>query len=460
MIYTHSTSQMVSIHLADTSIDARALLGSYCSSSKEPGTFEWIDGVVVRALREGKMLVLEDIDKASGEVLGTLWPLVESLSLAKPIGSHACLQVPGRDLVQAKEGFTLFATSSYRADSLGNNDAFFLGAQKWRKVRLEPPKEEEIGQILSIRFPSLPTGAILYLWQQINEFISALPHRDNRGLNVRELLKWSHRIQDLLASTSNTAMDIDNHNAPFSSPNSIPRHFTNPALREEMYIEARDIFFGSVPSSDPAYIPFATTFAHVLDIPEDRVKWILEERAPELEVVKRQDGTIAWVSIGRIKLDALPRNSTISTPTFPFALHRPSLELLGRIAACVHLSEPVLLTGETGTGKTTAVSYLASILSRRLVSLNLSNQTESSDLIGGFKPVDARGPGAKLQERFLQLFSSTFSREKNMKFEEAIRVAVSGGKWKRSVALWKEASARAKERIKSKMEENAIERFV
>jgi hypothetical protein len=53
-------------------------------------------------------------------------------------------------------------------------------------------------------------------------------------------------------------------------------------------------------------------------------------------------------------------------------------------------AEPVLLVGETGTGKTTLLSRVAALSGATLVAFNLSQQTDSSDLLGGFKPVDAR----------------------------------------------------------------------
>ncbi len=44
-----------------------------------------------------------------------------------------------------------------------------------------------------------------------------------------------------------------------------------------------------------------------------------------------------------------------------------SMQLLEKISVCVQLSEPVLLVGETGTGKTTVVQYLADLLGQKLV---------------------------------------------------------------------------------------------
>jgi len=49
-------------------------------------------------------------------------------------------------------------------------------------------------------------------------------------------------------------------------------------------------------------------------------------------------------------------------------------------------SKPKLLGGETGIGKTTVVSSLAKLLG---TSLSLSNQSEASDLLEGFKPLDS-----------------------------------------------------------------------
>ena len=109
--------------------------------------------------------------------------------------------------------------------------------------------------------------------------------------------------------------------------------------------------------------------------------------------------------------------------------------------------------GETGTGKTTLVAHTASTLGRRLVALNLSNQSEAADLVGGFKPVDARVPGGEIHEAFGALFSRTFSRRKNEKFEEAVGKAVREGKWKRAVGLWREAGKLARERIGGREQE-------
>lgn len=54
-----------------------------------------------------------------------------------------------------------------------------------------------------------------------------------------------------------------------------------------------------------------------------------------------------------------------------FAATRPSAVLIEQLAVCVVKGEPVLLVGETGTGKTSTVQYLAHITGKCNVDTNL-----------------------------------------------------------------------------------------
>lgn len=454
ILHPNTVNQIVSIHLADTSLDARSLLGSYISSPTKPGTFQWRDGVLVKAMKEGKILVLENVDKASSEVLGTIWELVESLSMTKPIGAHAEMNVLAREKVRAKEGFALFATRSVPGSISPAGETTlppptFLGHHKWMRVDLSQPSEEDLIRILEIKFPRLTKQSIetiLDIWKSLQRLDQAQAIPSARPYGIRDLMKWCRRIESTISSDI-MEVDMDQEGSAISLFTFIP----NPVDREDVFLEARDIFFASLnPTKNEDRIKErASLFAESLKISPDRVGYLLEGRTTPPQLNKSQNGKITSVVIDRFTLDASP-SSPWAKPggsTANFALHRPSLSLLAALAGCIHSNEPVLLTGETGTGKTTAVTYLASLLSRPLVSLNLSQQTESSDLIGGWKPVEARGPAQVLQERFMNLFNGTFSREKNVKYEEAIRSANSAGKWKRLVALWKEAAKRAQDRI-------------
>ena len=75
-----------------------------------------------------------------------------------------------------------------------------------------------------------------------------------------------------------------------------------------------------------------------------------------------------------------------------------TLRLMERVASAVAEAEPLLLVGETGTGKTTSLQYFANQIGKKIVPFNLSQQSESGDLLGGFKPVDMRSLMLPLKE--------------------------------------------------------------
>jgi midasin len=408
-------------------------------------------------MREGKWLVFEDVDRGSNEVLGVIKPLVESLGLGKWVGGCAALEVPSRGRVEADESFALFATRSVVPSRTGHFPApVFFGAHQFHEVTIPSPTPQELRTILDSRFPRLAGNAaqaLINLWGAIRALGSTASSRD---VGLRELEKLCIRVDNLLPS-SHQPMNITNGG---NDSVSLLFIFPNPTFREDIYLEARDVFFGAgtLTASARAHAQrIAATVAEHLGLESERSLWVLHGRTPEFEIEKDVNGRTTAVRAGRTRLLARSSKIEIAPPTSrPFAMHRPAVLLLSCIATAVSIGEPVLLTGETGTGKTSVVTHLASLLRRPLITLNLSHQTESSDLLGGFKPVDARVPGSALQERFLELFGGTFSRRKNAKFEESVRKAVGEGKWKRAVGLWKESARLAKDRIQARQHEEAM----
>jgi len=81
-----------------------------------------------------------------------------------------------------------------------------------------------------------------------------------------------------------------------------------------------------------------------------------------------------------------------------------------RIGVCLSRAEPVLLVGETGTGKTTTLTQLARLTGANLVALNMSQQTDSSDLLGGYKPVGVGEALLPLLEPFGELLRRTWKK--------------------------------------------------
>ncbi|KAF9621707.1 hypothetical protein IFM89_027273, partial [Coptis chinensis] len=109
--------------------------------------------------------------------------------------------------------------------------------------------------------------------------------------------------------------------------------------------------------------------------------------------------------IGRITLN-WSRN-VVHNQTRPFVDIPSSLHVFEKIACSVKHNEPVLLVGETGTGKTALVQNLASRLGQPLTILNLSQQSDVEDLLGGLKSTDPRFICIPLYNEFMELFSKT-----------------------------------------------------
>ena len=457
-LFPSSPNHIVTIHLADTSLDPRSLLGSYVSSPTHPGTFEWKEGVLVRAMREGKWVVLEDIDRATMEVLGIIKPLVETRGADKWIGGRAHINVPSRGVVEAEESFALFATRSLQPSRRGTfASPTFFGSHKFYEVAVESPTASDLQIIVETKFPRLTgpsANGIINLWEGIRALGAPSSARD---VGLRELEQFCARVSGHLPSNFR-GMDIDEDTKNLAG---LAEMFPNPTLREDIFLEARDVFFGAGATTASVHAHLnavAEVVGEHLGISDERMRWLLTGRTPDVETEKDINGKVTAIRAGRTRLPARPFNDNISAQpaSRPFAMHRPAASLITRLATAIALAEPVLLTGETGTGKTSVVTHLAAVLHRPLISLNLSNQTESSDILGGFKPVDARVPGGELQERFLELFGGTFSRKKNAHFEESVRKAVQERKWKRAVGLWLEAVKMAKDRIKAKQVEEEM----
>lgn len=107
-------------------------------------------------------------------------------------------------------------------------------------------------------------------------------------------------------------------------------------------------------------------------------------------------------------------------------------------------NEPILLVGETGTGKTTLVQNLAARLGKTLTVLvylqifgivlhmhshlycikmsnimsinvffifqNLSQQSDIADLLGGFKPTSARSICIQIHQELVEMFCKDFTK--------------------------------------------------
>ena len=80
----------------------------------------------------------------------------------------------------------------------------------------------------------------------------------------------------------------------------------------------------------------------------------------------------------------------------------------------------ILLVGETGVGKTRMIQNLANLMNIKLNVINLSQSSDESDLLGGFKPVSAKNFLKKYYEEILNILKENFDTEKNKTFIQSL----------------------------------------
>ncbi|XP_012135538.2 midasin [Megachile rotundata] len=410
----HNAQNFAKVQLGDQT-DSKMLLGMY-RCTDVPGEFLWQPGILTEAVLSGKWLLLEDIDCAATDVISVVGQLVETKTLS----------VPGyRDAIHAKTGFQLFITRRLTSGGLQKPLQMSLPLQKhFSCVNVEPLSKEELVTVVQTLFPLLNTVATriidVYLLFSVgnheDDTVNTL--RNARQISTRDLIKWCSRaVVDFNVSSPTSALKI--------------------------FQDALDVFCCSVAHNEQR-LNLAIAVAHKLGIIKTKAEYFCQVHKPSVTLHKE------CLIVGRAKLKIKKADRVkIGTKHSNFSYTRPSVCLLERIASCVIQNEPVLLVGETGTGKTTCVQYLAQITGHKLVVINMNQQSESTDLLGGYKPVDLKLLIFPIREEFEILFRSYFAIEPNLKFLNHIGRCFEDRKWKTLTTLMIHSTSAALKRLKS-----------
>ena len=368
-----------------------------------PGQFVWEPGLLTRAVLSGHWLLIEDIDRASQDVISLLSPLVQEGQLNVPsLGGQ----------VRPAPGFRLFFTQ--RDQGHGGTAIREELAKLVRTVCVQSLSQDEIKIVIGTRFSNLKdlTEKILRLFAIILKPGDHLDFSDpsrlrhvmshSRSVSVRDLVRWCTR--------ANQVSD------------------TSQAAAELLYQDAVDIFARFIPDQG-IRLALAKEIAFTLNISKERALYFTETHKPSVSL------KAAGLQVGRVLVPVTPSDSAHSPPGSVFSITRHAASLLEAVARAVTSCEPVLLVGETGVGKTTSVQFLAEKTGRRLRVINMNQQSDSADLLGGFKPLSLQRSLHKLREQFTQLFCQTFSTSNNAKFLGHLDTCFNEKRWSDALQL-------------------------
>lgn len=246
----------------------------------------------------------------------------------------------------------------------------------------------------------------------------SLPH-DKRLSSTRDFMKWCSRLA-VTACGAATLLDS-----------------------KDVFLEAQDCFSAPVAKTEERNL-LDMAIGAKLGLTKEKTEFFFRNYKPNVHT-SPLSLTVGRITLKRKQFD----NMHFGQKDLPkFAHTRHSLVLLEKVAACIRNSEPVLLVGETGTGKTSTVQYLAAQCSVSLKVVNMSQQSDSSDLLGGYKPVEMKQIVAPVREKFEVLFCKTFSRKQNVKFLSHVQKCFAQGQWEMLFKLMMHCQRNAVERVK------------
>lgn len=420
-------TDLVRIHLGDQT-DAKLLLGTYVTSSV-PGQFTWQEGVLTTAVRQGRWLLVEDIDRAPNDVLSLLLPLLE----------HKKVSIPSRDeIVQAGPGFKILATKTTTSGASWS-PARLIGGRLWSPVEIASLPITELREVICHRFPVLhrlvPT--ISQVYEATSDLLSGtqmdrkLKELSHRTIGTLDLMKWCRRIVSIYANNG-----IQSADEPITQ-----------AVADDIFSEAVDCFACAFSGAEAKRL-VVEVIGRELSVPPERVTMYLQSHTPNYV---ESAGSIA---VGRASMPK--HDQSRRRQKRPFAMTGHASRLMEQLIVCCNLREPVLLVGETGTGKTTIIQQLAASVGQTLIAINMSQQTESGDLLGGYKPIDSKLLAIPLLETFESLFERTLSAAKNARFLGEIRKSFNQGLWSRFTTLLTQAVRIARSKLEIQKQKNFV----
>jgi midasin len=295
----------------------------------------------------------------------------------------------------------------------------------WRRLVVEPLSRSELQTVIDSRFPSLSplTDKLLDAYYLLNENQSNTRLTVNdRSLSPRDFFKWCNRI----------AAEFRLDNTSLTSINS----------QLSIFQDALDCFVASVSNGDRR-LQLAEDIGAKLNMIKAKAEFYCNSFKPVFNISEDS------VGIGRVSLKRFKINDIVAKSTFSWT--RNSSVLLERLAACVRQLESVLLVGETGTGKTSSVQYLAQLLGHRLLVINLNQQSDSADLLGGYKPVDLKWKISPIRHEFERLFEETFSLQQNAKFLSHVSTCFANRRWGDLLRLMTHSQQSAVKRCKPEL---------
>ena len=309
--------------------DIQEYLGTYVSDP-HTGKLVFHDGILVRALRAGDWIVLDELNLAPTDVLEALNRLLDD---------NRELVIPEtREVVRPHPHFMLFATQNPPGLYAGRKILSRAFRNRFLEIYFDDVPQSELQTILSerCRIPDSYASRIVRVFQELSKRRQAgRVFESKHGFaTLRDLFRWAGR------EASSTLQLAQN---------------------------------GYMLLAERARRPDDK------EIVKDVIETVMKERIDTTTLYQIQGDARTFTNFGI----AVPASSNV---IWTSAMRR----LFVLVANALKHNEPVLLVGDTGSGKTTVCQLYADACHKDLITLNCHQSTETADLIGSQRPLRNR----------------------------------------------------------------------
>jgi len=308
--------------------DIQEYIGSYVTNP-ETGRLVFQDGLLVRALRRGDWIVLDELNLAPTDVLEALNRLLDD--------NRELLVPETGEIIKPHPHFMIFATQNPPGLYGGRKILSRAFRNRFLEVHFQDVPQQELEQIIRERCAIAPSYA-----QRIVAVFQELQARRQTG-RVFETKHGFATLRDLFRWAGRDAGSVQE-------------------LAENGYM-----------------------------LIAERTR-----RDDDKMVVKEVIESVMKVSIDESAIYNLRNPQVAATLACPIPVDQAVVwtsamqRLFILLARALRHNEPVLLVGETGSGKTSVCELYAKTTNRDLKSLNCHQNTETADLLGGQRPIRNR----------------------------------------------------------------------
>ncbi|UPR03955.1 midasin [Chloropicon primus] len=405
---------VLTVHM-HKSMDSRALVGTYVCTS-QAGEFQWKEGPLTIAALQGKWLCIEEINSAPQEALALLAGVSETNEI----------HVPGRGTLRVKPGFMMFGLCTHESGSGVSYPpcSLHLQSRVWAYHSLPMHTVDESVDIALALYPALSplrdslSSAYSFVsrivekgWQDDKGTQQAIQSADLSSGEVMANLRCKFNLRHLL-QLCNRLVECHGEWITPGAPSE--------TIRKMAFYHTVDVFCGSIRDEEFGK-KFSALFLGFWGLSSYH-KDEFDLYKPVMDV-KKSKLTIGRASLGR------KDTGRAEDKGLPFVVTTHSLRLLERTAIAIQTQEPILLVGETGIGKTACIQHLSAITGTELLVLNMNQQSDSSDLVGSFRPVESHLLLMPMLSSFQSLVSRTWPAGNNIEFFRRLHSYAHKKKW-------------------------------